>query len=107
VRDIVVSSDVISAQLAQISQQTVLGSIYRELLGAGGVEISLRAAHEYIQPDTPCRFEDLIFAAQQHSEIALGVYLAEDRMLLNPPRDEQWQLGRNDRLIVLAQQLYR
>ncbi|MCZ6889594.1 MAG: NAD-binding protein, partial [Gammaproteobacteria bacterium] len=107
IRDLVVSSDIISAQLAQITQQEVLGSIYRELLSAGGVEISLRAAVEYVIADTPCRFEDLIFAAQKNSEIALGLSLDSGEVLLNPSRKDVWQLGEHDKLIVLAQQIYR
>lgn len=107
VRDIVVTSDLISAQLAQVSQQRVLGSIYRELLSAGGVEFSLRSVSEYVSLDVPCRFDDLTFAAQQHSEIALGLYLSDREVLLNPSRTTQWQLAEDDKLIVLAQQIYR
>ena len=107
VRDIVVTSDLISAQLAQVSQQRVLGSIYRELLSAGGVEFSLRSVSEYVSLDVPCRFDDLTYAAQQHSEIALGLYLSDREVLLNPSRTTQWQLAEGDKLIVLAQQIYR
>jgi hypothetical protein len=107
VRDVVVTSDLISAQLAQVSQQKVLGSIYRELLSAGGVEFSLRPAGEYVALDAACRFDDLTYAAQQHSEIALGLYLKNREVLLNPARDSEWQLDENDKLIVLAQQIYR
>ena len=42
VDDVVISPIVVSAQLAQIARQEVLGPIYRELLSAGGVEITLR-----------------------------------------------------------------
>ena len=107
VRDIVVTSDLISAQLAQVSQQQVLGSIYRELLSAGGVEFSLRPVAEYIALGEPCRFDDLTFAAQQHSEIAIGLHLSDREVVLNPAREKQWQLGEEDKLIVLAQQIYR
>ena len=107
VRDIVVTSDLISAQLAQVSQQKVLGSIYRELLSAGGVEFSLRPVTEYVSLRETCRFDDLTYAAQQHSEIAIGLYLSHREVLLNPPRQQQWSLSEDDQLIVLAQQIYR
>jgi hypothetical protein len=107
VSDVVVSSDVISAQLAQIARQTVLGSIYRELLSAGGVEISLRPANAYVNTDSNCRFEDLIYAAQQHSEVALGLIREPGEVLINPPREHIWQLAVGDKLIVLAEQVYR
>jgi len=109
VDDIIVSSEVVSAQLAQIARQEILGPIYRELLSAGGVEISMRPAGNYVKPGTDCRFEDLIYAAQQKLEIALGLRLADKggKVLLNPSRQSRWQLGEHDLVIVLAQQIYR
>ena len=88
VDDIVVSSEIVSAQLAQIARQEVLAPIYRELLSAGGVEISLRPAGDYVKLDTDCSFSDLIYASQQKMEIALGLRLAREdgEVLLNPPR---------------------
>jgi hypothetical protein len=109
VDDIVISPNVVSAQLAQIARQDVLGPIYRELLSAGGVEISLRRAGDYVALDTDCHYNDLIYAAQQKLEIALGLRLARNngQVLLNPLRDKTWRLAEDDQLIVLAQQLYQ
>ncbi len=108
VDDVVVSDQVISAQLAQIAKQPVLGPIYRELLSAGGVEISLRPVGDYVEIGSSCSFFDLAFAAQQKMEIALGVRLArEGELFLNPERELAWRLDEDDRVVVLAQQLYR
>ncbi len=106
VKDIVASAEVISAQMAQIARQPVLGAIYRELLSAGGIEISLRVATDYIGSGNSCAFDDLTYAAQQRLETALGL-IVNDEVLLNPPRNQTWQLGPDDRVVVLAQQVYR
>lgn len=108
VDDVVVSPEIVSSQLAQVSRQPILGPIFRELLSAGGVEISLRPAADYVEPGVDCRFDDLTAAAQEKLEIALGLRLAEGaRLLLNPPRNKVWRLGEADRVVVLAQQVYR
>lgn len=109
VDDIIVSPEVVSAQLAQIARQEVLAPIYRELLSAGGVEISMRPAGDYVQLNTDCTFIDMIYACQQKMEIALGVRLAQNggELLLNPSRRITWQLGEHDKVIVLAQQVYQ
>lgn len=107
VTDIVVTTDVLSAQLAQICRQPVLGSIYSELLSAGGVEITLRPASDYLVEGASFRFADLIHATQQKLEIALGLYRGSGEMLLNPSREQVWQLEPGDRLIVLAEQIYQ
>ena len=43
------ASQMSRAQLAQIARSAILGPIYRELLSAGGVEISIRPAGHYVQ----------------------------------------------------------
>jgi hypothetical protein len=35
----------------------------------------------------------------------LGLYRGSGEMLLNPPREQVWQLEPDDRLIVLAEQI--
>jgi len=109
VDDVIVSPEVVSAQLAQIARQEVLAPIYRELLSAGGVEISLRSAGDYVRLDTDCTFADLVNACQQKMEIALGLRLAQGggEVLLNPSRRATWQFGEHDKVIVLAQQVYQ
>jgi hypothetical protein len=108
VDDVIISPDIVSAQLAQVAQQPVLGPIYRELLSAGGVEIALRPASEYVSPGKAVKFSDLVLAAQQKLEVALGLYIGDsDEVLLNPARDEEWQPAANDQVVVLAQQVYQ
>ncbi len=108
VDDIIISSDAVSAQLAHIARQEILAPIYHELLSAGGIEISIRPAGDYVKPGTDCSFNDLIYSSQQKMEIALGIRLEQQggEIILNPSRQSTWQLGENDKVIVLAQQIY-
>ena len=109
VDDIIVSPAVISAQLAQIARSAILGPIYRELLSAGGVEISIRPASHYVRVDVECCFDDLLYAAAQKMEIALGLRVASEsgEIRLNPDRSVRWRFGEDDQVVVLAQQVYR
>ncbi len=104
-RDVVVSPEMVSLQLAQISRDPVLGSIYRELLSAGGIEVGLQTARRYVALDAPCRFDEVVAAAQRFTEIAIGIRSA-GQIVLNPAKDSTWTLGEDDRVVVMAQQLY-
>ena len=113
-QEIIVSPEIVSMQLTQISQQPVLESIYRELLSAGGTEICLKPASRYVEPGVPCSFRDLQYSAQAMMETALGVRLAASPergtgghgVVLNPDRGATWRLGNDDRVVVLAQEIY-
>ena len=105
VRDIIVSPEMVSLQLAQISRDPVLGSIYRELLSAGGIEVGLQAASRYARTGEPCSFDTLVEAAQRFTEIAIGVR-RNGEIVLNPSKASVWTLGDEDRVIVMAQQIY-
>lgn len=107
VDDIVVSTDIVSASLAQVAHEPVLGPIYRELLRVGGVEISLRPLTDYVPIQTKFKFDDVIYSAQQKLEIALGICSGSAGEIdLNPDRTQVWTAGDTDKIVVLAQQIY-
>ena len=113
-REIIVSPEIVSMQLSQISQQPVLESIYRELLSAGGIEICLKPASRYVKLQQDCSFNDLQFSAQAVMETVIGVRIAGgpgsevpgQGVRLNPDRGETWQFGPDDSVVVLAQEIY-
>lgn len=104
--DVIVSPDMVSLQLAQISRELMLASIYREILTAGGIEVRLQPAGRYVALDGACRFRDLVAACQTFAEIAIGVRDAAGNLRLNPGKDELLELGAEDDVVVLAQQVY-
>ena len=97
-------------QLTQLARQPVLDKIYRELLGAGGIEIALRPVELYIPLDQECTFADLITVTQQVNEIAFGVFVQEgstsQKLKLNPHNSEAFSFQTGDLVSVLAQQVY-
>ncbi len=106
VTDIVASADIVSAELAQTARQPVLGPVYRELLRAGGVELSVRPVSDYLPEVSRCTFADLVLAAQANLETAVAVMVGSE-VLLNPPREVYQRVDDSLELVVLAQQLYR
>jgi hypothetical protein len=105
--DLIVTPEVTSVLMTQISQLPVLAPVYRELLSAGGIEIGLRAISSYAPLDSPCRFGDLVSACQNRLEIALGVRRhAVSELLMNPSKSASWTFSEGDQIVVLAQQRY-
>jgi hypothetical protein len=104
--DIIVSPEMASLQLAQISSDLILGSIYREILNAGGIEVRLQPAGRYVKAGRTCCFRDIVSAGQQFAEIAIGFRKAGEIPCLNPNKDEPLDLNATDEVVVLAQQLY-
>ena len=108
--DAVISPEFVSMQLTHLARQPVLDKIYRELLGAGGIEIALRPIELYVPLDQECSFADLITATQQVNEIAFGVFVQEGsasyKLKLNPHNKETFSFQTGDLVSVLAQQVY-
>jgi hypothetical protein len=57
---------------------------------APGVAPETGCAGDYVALETDCHYDDLIYAAQQQLEIALGLRLARNNgeVLLNPSRNK-------------------
>jgi hypothetical protein len=104
--DIVVTPDLVSQNLGLISQQNVLGAICKEILSAGGMEIALRPATDYVESGIDISFTELTTAAQRYAEVALGVRTQTKGFELNPTKETKWSLSAQDQIVVLAQQVY-
>ena len=107
--EIVVSSDLVSIVMAQISQYPVVGPVYRELLSAGGIQISLRSPDHYCLVNKLVTHAELIAIGFKEFETVVGIILAGTNgieVLLSPDITQTWTLSGEDRIIVLSQQLY-
>jgi voltage-gated potassium channel Kch len=110
VDDIIVSDQVLSLMLAQLSQNRHLADVFGELFQADGAEVYLRPAGRYATGDVS--FATLVEAAARRGETAIGYRDAAHShdpdesfgVIVNPPKSARIQVADGDRLIVLAEE---
>lgn len=111
VDDFIVSGKLFSLLMAQMAEDEFIEAVYSDLLTPRGSEIYLKPAGTYINPGTPLQFHDVISAALDRGEVAIGyrrqsdAYSAERSygVVLNPAKSQQITFGPEDRVIVLAE----
>jgi voltage-gated potassium channel Kch len=111
VDDFIVSSNLISLMLAQVSENKHLNAIFQDLLDAEGQEIYLKPIADYVQTGTPIDFYTVVESARRRGEVAIGrriVAHAKDPkhqygIKVNPKKSEKVTYAEDDRIIVLAE----
>jgi voltage-gated potassium channel Kch len=109
--DFVVSQQMVSLLLAQISENPQLNDLFDDLLDVDGSEIYLKPIGEYVHTQQPLNFYTLVEAARRHNETAIGYRLMRHSsnperqygVKLNPNKVEKIQFTPDDFLIVLAE----
>lgn len=110
VDDVIVSDKIISLMLTQISENAALAQVFRELFSAGGSEIYLRPAGDYVAA-REVNYATVVEAARRRGECAIGyrqAALADDPasdfgVSINPPKSGLLALDGSDQVIVLAE----
>lgn len=107
--DVVVSGEIVSLLVAQLSEDPRLQEVFAELLGAEGSEVYLRPVEAYVATGTELTWASVVAAVSERGETALGLKsatLAEDGrafgVRLNPPKSGRHVLSPEDRVVVLA-----
>ncbi|MCW2845793.1 MAG: TrkA-N domain protein [Nocardioides sp.] len=111
VDDVVVSGEIVSLLVTQLSEDQRLESVFGELLGNEGSEIYLRPAEWYVRPGHEVSFATIVAGAVRRNETALGyrsVSLAGDQgsdfgVRVNPAKAETFLVRPGDRVVVLAE----
>lgn len=110
VDDIVVSGEIVSLLVTQLSEDGRLEAVFKELLGAEGSEIYLRPAEWYVQPGTDVSWATVVAGAVRRNETAIGLksaLLAEPGLkfgvVVNPPKSQTYAIGPGDAVVVLAE----
>jgi voltage-gated potassium channel Kch len=109
--DFIVSEQLVSLVLAQISQRKELNAVLADLFNPEGSEIHLRPVADYVEPGQVVNFYTVVESARQQDETALGYHLqahANDPtrnhgVVLNPDKDEPMTFSIADRIIVLTE----
>ena len=112
VGDFVVSDELVSHLLAQVSEHRDLADVWADLCDADGCEVYLKPAWRYANPGETVCFADLMARARLRGEVALGwksTALEQDAaahfgVTLNPPdKQRMFVLNEADRVIVIAE----
>jgi hypothetical protein len=104
--DAIVSTEILSIQLAQLVRDPFLETLYTELLNAGGIEVGLRSVKHYAKLGDPVSMADVARSALRFNEVVLGYRTRDAGVVINPNKDDFVIFDERDRLIVLAQQIY-
>ena len=110
VDDVVVSGEIVSVLVTQLSEDPRRESVFHELLGSRGSEVYLRPAEWYVQPGPEASFATIVAGAVRRGETAIGYRTAalaheSDQgfgVRLNPAKSDLFSVGPGDRVVVLA-----
>lgn len=111
VDDVVVSGEIVSLLVTQLSEDHRLEAVFTELLGEEGSEIYLRPAEWYVEPGAEVAFATVIAGAARRGETAIGyksAALADGDgasfgVRVNPAKSETFRVIPGDRVVVLAE----
>lgn len=105
VGDFIVSDELVSQLLAQVSESRELGAVWADLVSADGHEVYVKPARIYVGDDESVSFLDVMARARTRGEVAIGWSPdgAKD-LVLNPPRKRaSRRLHEDARIVVLAE----
>ena len=108
--DFIVSNTLVSLLISQVSENRHLVRVFDDLFTAGGYEIYLKPASEYVPSNIDLPFAAVVEAALRRGEVAIGVRLmatskdpkASFGVSVNPQKSGLLRLGPGDKVIVLA-----
>ena len=111
VDDVIVSDQILSLMLSQLSEDARLATVFADLLDADGAEIYLRPAEWYVTPGEQASFATVVAAASGRRETAIGyrtLALARSGdgtsgVVVNPPKSQLFEVASGDRVVVLAE----
>ncbi len=102
VDDFVVSDELTSLMLAQLSERRELSQVFLDLFDREGCSIELRPAPVY-GAQTASTFADVVATASAKGASAIGYRLVDSgKVVVNPAKSAPLSLSRNDEVLVIA-----
>ena len=109
--DFIVSDKMISLLMSQVSENKYLMRVFEDLFSAEGSEIYLKPASAYLKPGQTIRFDQVVQAARQRNEVAIGYRVVADQfvaskaygVVVNPPKNRLITLSQADKVIVISE----
>ena len=106
--DFVVSEQLVSLLMTQLSENPDLGSVFADLFDSYESEIMLKPIDAYVEPGRSVPFHAAVAAARRYHEIAIGYRKAQDHgsvpdsIVVNPNKNEEVAFAPGDQLIVVT-----
>jgi len=101
VNDFIVSDELSSLMMAQLSERLELQDVFAELFDADGCFVSLHPARLYAPADETT-FASIVASAAERGASALGYRIGSAPVVLNPFKSTRVTLGPGDQVLVLA-----
>ena len=102
VDDFVVSDELTSLMLAQLSERQELDQVFSDLFDRAGCSIELRPAPLY-GAHLAANFADIVATASSLGQSAIGYRRADSgQVVVNPAKSEPLRLERADEVLVIA-----
>lgn len=111
VDDVIVSDEILSLILSQLSENERLEAVFQDLLDAEGSEIYLRPAADYVTVGAELSYATIVEAALGRGETAIGYRVSAEAddagagfgVYVNPAKSRVFDVSDNDRVVVLAE----
>ena len=104
VHDFIVSHQLVSLLMTQLSENPELDFVFKDLFDDEGVEIYLKPVEVYVKTDVPVNFYTVSESALRRNETAIGYKRTADggNVKVNPKKNESIIYQPGDMIIVLS-----
>ncbi|MDQ3589986.1 MAG: NAD-binding protein [Actinomycetota bacterium] len=109
--DFIVSDQLVSLLMAQISENKELWAVFEQLFDPAGSELYLKPAGEYVDLGKPLSFYTVVEAARRRDEVAVGYRIKSEAanpqksygLYLNPDKSQRITFTQGDKMVLLAE----